>query len=60
MLVTDGGAVRAAAHLDRLAASARELFDQDLPAELPRSVAAAARQLELGRMRIDLLPRAST
>jgi para-aminobenzoate synthetase/4-amino-4-deoxychorismate lyase len=56
LLVADGNPVRAAAHLARLAASARELFDRELPAELPDSIAAAARPLELGRMRIDLLP----
>jgi para-aminobenzoate synthetase / 4-amino-4-deoxychorismate lyase len=56
LLVADGRTVRAAPHLERLGASAREVFDQDLPAELPGSVAAAAESLELGRMRIDLLP----
>jgi para-aminobenzoate synthetase / 4-amino-4-deoxychorismate lyase len=56
LLVADGRPVRPAPHLDRLAASARELFGRDLPAELPDSVTAAARPLELGRMRIDLLP----
>ncbi|MBS1675926.1 MAG: aminotransferase class IV [Actinobacteria bacterium] len=56
LLVSAGRPVRAAPHLDRLAASARELFGRDLPAALPDSVAAAARPLELGRMRIDLLP----
>lgn len=56
LLVADGRPVRAAAHLDRLGASARELFDRDLPTELPDSIVAAARPLELGRMRIDLLP----
>jgi para-aminobenzoate synthetase/4-amino-4-deoxychorismate lyase len=56
LLVADGRTVRAAPHLERLGASARELFDRDLPAELPDSVVAAARPLELGRMRIDLLP----
>lgn len=56
LLVADGRPVRPAPHLDRLAASARELFGRELPAELPDSVAAAARSLELGRMRIDLLP----
>jgi para-aminobenzoate synthetase/4-amino-4-deoxychorismate lyase len=56
LLVADGAPVRPAPHLDRLGASARELFDRDLPPELPDSVAAAARSLELGRMRIDLLP----
>jgi len=56
LLVHDGRPVRSAPHLDRLEASARELFGRDLPAELPDSIAAAARSLELGRMRIDLLP----
>jgi para-aminobenzoate synthetase/4-amino-4-deoxychorismate lyase len=56
LLVADGRAVRPLPHLERLDASARELFGQGLPAELPDSLAAAARSLELGRMRIDLLP----
>jgi para-aminobenzoate synthetase/4-amino-4-deoxychorismate lyase len=56
LLVADGMPIRAAPHLDRLAGSAREIFGHDLPAELPDSIAAAARPLELGRMRIDLLP----
>jgi para-aminobenzoate synthetase / 4-amino-4-deoxychorismate lyase len=56
LLVADGRPVRPTPHLDRLGASARELFDRDLPGELPDSVTAAARPLELGRMRIDLLP----
>jgi para-aminobenzoate synthetase/4-amino-4-deoxychorismate lyase len=56
LLVAEGETVRAAPHLERLAASAHELFGRELPAELPDSVAAAARSLELGRMRIDLLP----
>ncbi|HVV89024.1 MAG TPA: aminotransferase class IV, partial [Solirubrobacterales bacterium] len=56
LLVADGRPVRAAAHLDRLAASSRELFARELPPALPDSVAAASRSLELGRLRIDLLP----
>ena len=56
LLVAEGKTVRAAPHLERLAASARELFGRELPAELPDSVVAAARSLDLGRMRIDLLP----
>jgi para-aminobenzoate synthetase/4-amino-4-deoxychorismate lyase len=56
LLVADGRPVRAAPHLERLGASARELFGQELPAALAESVAAAARPLELGRMRVDLLP----
>jgi para-aminobenzoate synthetase/4-amino-4-deoxychorismate lyase len=56
LLVADGRPVRPRPHLDRLGASARELFGHELPAELPASIAAAARPLELGRMRVDLLP----
>jgi para-aminobenzoate synthetase / 4-amino-4-deoxychorismate lyase len=56
LLVADGRAVRATAHLDRLEASAREVFRQDLPAELPAAIRDAAAPLDLGRMRIDLLP----
>ncbi|MFT3863164.1 MAG: aminotransferase class IV [Solirubrobacterales bacterium] len=56
LLVVDGRPVRAAAHLDRLAASSRELFGRDLPVGLADSVRAAAASLELGRLRIDLLP----
>jgi para-aminobenzoate synthetase / 4-amino-4-deoxychorismate lyase len=56
LLVADGRPIRTEAHLDRLGASSRELFGLDLPAELPGSIDVAARPLELGRMRIDLLP----
>jgi para-aminobenzoate synthetase / 4-amino-4-deoxychorismate lyase len=56
LLVADGSPVRAAPHIERLAGSARELFGQELPVELADSIDAAARPLELGRMRIDLLP----
>lgn len=56
LLVAAGRPVRAAAHLDRLEASARALFHQGLPAELPDSIREAAAPLALGRMRIDLLP----
>jgi plasmid stability protein len=54
LLVADGRAVRAAAHLDRLEASAREVFGQALPPDLPAAIDAAAAPLDLGRMRIDL------
>jgi para-aminobenzoate synthetase/4-amino-4-deoxychorismate lyase len=56
LLVADGRPVRPTPHLDRLGASLRELFDRELPAELPDSIAVAARPLGLGRMRVDLLP----
>ena len=56
LLVTGGRPVRLGAHLDRLASSLREIFGLDLPASLTAEVEAASRGLELGRMRIDLLP----
>jgi para-aminobenzoate synthetase/4-amino-4-deoxychorismate lyase len=56
LLVADSRPVLLEAHLDRLSASSRELFDLDLPAELLDSIGAAAEPLALGRMRIDLLP----
>jgi para-aminobenzoate synthetase/4-amino-4-deoxychorismate lyase len=56
LLVAAGRAVGAAAHLDRLEASAHAVFGRGLPAELPDSIREAAAPLELGRMRIDLLP----
>jgi para-aminobenzoate synthetase/4-amino-4-deoxychorismate lyase len=56
MLVLDGRPARLAAHLERLAGSTRELFDRDLPAELEEGIAAAARPLDLGRIRVDLQP----
>ena len=56
VLVADGRPVRLAAHLDRLSGSTAELFDQGLPAGLEEAIAAAARPLALGRIRVDLLP----
>jgi para-aminobenzoate synthetase / 4-amino-4-deoxychorismate lyase len=58
MLVARGRPIRAAAHLERLGASSQEVFGHDLPAELDDAIGAAAAPLELGRMRIDLLPAA--
>jgi para-aminobenzoate synthetase / 4-amino-4-deoxychorismate lyase len=56
LLAADGRPVRLAAHLDRLAHSTRELFDQGLPAGLEEDVVGAARPLSLGRIRVDLQP----
>jgi para-aminobenzoate synthetase/4-amino-4-deoxychorismate lyase len=58
LLVADGRPVRLTPHLDRLAGSARELYGQDLPADLKAAIFAAARPLALGRIRVDLLPTA--
>jgi para-aminobenzoate synthetase/4-amino-4-deoxychorismate lyase len=57
LLAADGRPIRLAAHLDRLAHSTRELFDQGLPAGLEEDVVGAARSLSLGRIRVDLQPR---
>jgi branched-subunit amino acid aminotransferase/4-amino-4-deoxychorismate lyase len=56
LLIADGRPVRLAAHLERLARSTRELFGRDLPTGLESAIAAAARPLSLGRIRVDLLP----
>lgn len=56
LLVAAGRPVRLAPHLDRLGASSRSLFGRDLPAALRAAMAEAARPLELGRIRIDLMP----
>jgi branched-subunit amino acid aminotransferase/4-amino-4-deoxychorismate lyase len=58
VLAADGRPVRLRAHLDRLAGSTQEVFGQELPAGLEEAIAGAARPLALGRIRIDLLPRA--
>jgi para-aminobenzoate synthetase/4-amino-4-deoxychorismate lyase len=55
-LVAEGRPIRLAAHLERLAGSTEELYDQGLPAGLEEAIATAARPLELGRIRIDLQP----
>jgi para-aminobenzoate synthetase / 4-amino-4-deoxychorismate lyase len=59
LLVAAGRPVRAAAHLERLGASSREVFGHDLPEDLDDAMRAAAAPFELGRMRIDLLPTAA-
>lgn len=56
VLVAAGGPIELERHLDRLAESVRELFGAELPAALPGDVAAAADELELGRLRIDVEP----
>jgi para-aminobenzoate synthetase/4-amino-4-deoxychorismate lyase len=56
LLVVNGEPIELAAHLDRLAESLATLFDAALPAGLAEDVAARARGLSLGRMRIDVTP----
>jgi para-aminobenzoate synthetase / 4-amino-4-deoxychorismate lyase len=52
LLVHDGAAVDLSAHLDRLGASARELYDRDLPPGLEQRVIAAAQSHRRARLRI--------
>jgi para-aminobenzoate synthetase / 4-amino-4-deoxychorismate lyase len=56
LLVAEGRPVRLAAHLERLAGSTAEIFDQGLPAGLEDAIGEAAQPLEMGRIRIDLQP----
>jgi para-aminobenzoate synthetase / 4-amino-4-deoxychorismate lyase len=56
LLIVAGEAVELDAHLDRLAGSLGTLFGTALPAGLAEDVAEPARDLPLGRMRIDVTP----
>ncbi len=59
LLAHEGRAVRAPAHLARLAASAAELYDAELPEDLPERVEALARQAQAPTgLRIDARPQA--
>jgi para-aminobenzoate synthetase / 4-amino-4-deoxychorismate lyase len=56
LLVRDGEAVAAAAHVARLAASVAALYDDELPDDLADRVAAAAAELGSGALRIVATP----
>ncbi len=56
MLVLDGLPVELDAHLERLAASLGELFDQSPPSDARDLVFAAAAETRLGRLRLDVSP----
>jgi para-aminobenzoate synthetase/4-amino-4-deoxychorismate lyase len=56
LLVLDGEPVALDAHLERLAASLRELSGAQLPTGLVEEIAREARPLTLGRMRVDVDP----
>lgn len=56
MLIAGGRPVELVAHLGRLRGSARELFGAELPASLPGDAVRAAAGIELGRLRLDLVP----
>jgi branched-subunit amino acid aminotransferase/4-amino-4-deoxychorismate lyase len=54
LLIADGRPVRLEPHLCRLAASLRAVSDSDLPVELRQAVLGAARDVRLGRLRVDV------
>ncbi len=56
LLISGGRPVEQVAHFGRLAASARQLFGVELPAELPAEAVRASAGIELGRLRIDVMP----
>jgi para-aminobenzoate synthetase/4-amino-4-deoxychorismate lyase len=56
LLVAGGRPVALDAHLDRLAASVREIFGAELPPALAAEAERATAGTELGRLRIDLAP----
>jgi para-aminobenzoate synthetase / 4-amino-4-deoxychorismate lyase len=56
LLIAGGRPIEQVAHFGRLAGSARELFGAELPASLPGDAVRAAAGIELGRMRIDVVP----
>ncbi len=58
MLVAAGRPVGLDTHLDRLSASLREVFGAELPDAVATDARDAARDLALGRMRIDVTPAA--
>ncbi len=56
MLIAGGRPVELLAHLGRLTGSARELFDAELPEQLPGELVRACAGVELGRVRVDVAP----
>jgi para-aminobenzoate synthetase/4-amino-4-deoxychorismate lyase len=58
MLIAAGRPVGLNAHLDRLSASLREVFDAELPPAIAIDALDAARKHDLGRLRIDVTPAA--
>jgi len=56
LLIAAGGPVELEAHLDRLAASVRSQFGAEPPASLAEDARRACAGIELGRLRIELVP----
>lgn len=59
VLIADGAPVELEAHLDRLAASARQLFGAEPPTTLAAEAARASAGIALGRLRIEIVPDAA-
>jgi para-aminobenzoate synthetase/4-amino-4-deoxychorismate lyase len=58
LLILDGAPIELDAHLGRLSASARELFDAELPSEARDLALEHASPLALGRLRLTVAPEA--
>jgi para-aminobenzoate synthetase/4-amino-4-deoxychorismate lyase len=56
LLIAGGRPVELVAHLGRLTGSARELFGAELPEQLPGDLVRASAGIELGRVRVDVVP----
>jgi para-aminobenzoate synthetase/4-amino-4-deoxychorismate lyase len=56
LLVADGRPVETDAHFERLATSVREIFAVDLPAAVRADTERECAGIELGRVRIDVVP----
>lgn len=56
LLIVGGRPVEQLAHFGRLAGSARELFGAELPAGLAAEAVRASAGIELGRLRVDVVP----
>ncbi len=56
LLIAGGRPVELVAHLGRLTTSARELFGAELPEQLPGELVRACAGIDLGRVRVDVVP----
>lgn len=57
LLVLDGRPVEVDAHVERLAASVSAVFDAELPADARDAIAAGARGVRRGRLRLTVVPK---
>ncbi len=56
LLIAGGRPVEMLAHIGRLSASVREVFDAELPDEVAADAVRAAADIELGKLRIEVAP----